>query len=336
MRGEWIDETQLAGIKNRISARFEQSLPVFTMRKVADLGISRPEVLALHRRGDVYRIRHGAYCLSEYWEAAQSDPSLRRRILALAAMAGMRQPVFGFGPFAAELHELPLPPGAPEFVDLVRDSRRDTRPAQGGVQPRNRLDGVRIISRNLSGEDVTAIAGIPVVGLATAAMTSAVDSDDEYAMALLDAALRSGSSRNDLLEIGARWSSTKGMAAAMRLVDQARAGAESALESISRVRLVDRGLPEPVLQKEFHDRRGFIGRVDMWWPKWRVIGEADGLGKYDDPRVLRMEKIREDRLRALGLRVVRWTWNEIWTHPGDVVSRILAAREGEAVARWAG
>jgi hypothetical protein len=122
------------------------------------------------------------------------------------------------------------------------------------------------------------------------------------------------------------------MVAATRLVDLARDGAESVLESISRVRLCKRGLPEPILQQEFHDQRGFVGRVDMWWPQWRLIGEADGMGKYDDPQDLRREKIREDRLRALGLSVVRWTWNEIWDRPGDVVARLIAAR-AENIAR---
>jgi len=89
-------------------------------------------------------------------------------------------------------------------------------------------------------------------------------------------------------------------------------------------------MPEPELQHEFYDSDGFIGRVDMWWPDFKVIGEADGLGKYDDILDLRAEKIREDRLRRLGLTVVRWTWDEIWSAPREVVARIERGRRNPA------
>ncbi len=336
MGTEWIDDLQLDRARERISREWSDSVPVFSVRSVAALGISRPEILALQRRGHVHKIRHGAYCLSEAWEAGERDSALHRRILAASAMVGMRQPIYACGPFAAELHDLPLPSWQPKIIDLVRDSGRDTRPAQSGVKLRNRLEGVRIVSRNLTGEEVTVVGGIPVVGIAAASMTSVVDMQDEYAVAVLDAALAAGIDMRQLLEVGERWMSTRGMSAAMRMVPMARSGAESPLESISRVRFVRQGLPQPVLQQEFHDGRGFIGRVDMWWPDWRVVGEADGLMKYDDPSVLRMEKVREDRLRALGLSVVRWTWDEIWKSPDDVVARILTARASDASRRWAG
>jgi very-short-patch-repair endonuclease len=74
----------------------------------------------------------------------------------------------------------------------------------------------------------------------------------------------------------------------------------------------------------------------MWWREWCVIGEADGLGKYDYIAVLRREKVREDRLRALGMTVVRWTWDEMWNAPGDVVARILAAKSLRSRSRNAG
>lgn len=336
MGKEWIDDLQLDQARERISQEWSDSVPVFSIRSVAALGISRPEILALQRRGHVHKIRHGAYCLSEAWQAGECDSTLHRRILAASVMVGMRQPIYACGPFAAELHGLPLPSWQPKFIDLVRDSGRDTRPAQSGVKHRNRLDGIRIVSRNLTGEEVTVIGGIPVIGIAAASMTSVVDMPDEYAVAVLDSALAAGVDTRQLLDIGERWTSTRGMSAAMRTVPMARMGAESPLESISRVRFVRLGLPEPVLQQEFHDGRGFIGRVDMWWPDWQVVGEADGLMKYDDPSVLRMEKVREDRLRALGLSVVRWTWDEIWKSPGDVVARILTARSLDATQRWAG
>jgi hypothetical protein len=77
------------------------------------------------------------------------------------------------------------------------------------------------------------------------------------------------------------------------------------------------GFPKPELQRSFSDARGRIGYVDFAWPDFRIIGEADGDAKYLDAalrgrrtaeRVVLDEKIREDRLRALGWTVVRWRW----------------------------
>jgi hypothetical protein len=84
------------------------------------------------------------------------------------------------------------------------------------------------------------------------------------------------------------------------------------------------GLPAPILQKEFRDGAGLIGYVDFWWPEFELIGEFDGLGKYTRTEMLAgrspaevviAEKVREDRLRALGPRVVRWGWESAISPP---------------------
>lgn len=112
---------------------------------------------------------------------------------------------------------------------------------------------------------------------------------------------------------------------ALDLVDGRR---ESPLESRSFVRLALHGVPLPEPQPTVYDADGLIGRVDGWWPDKATVCEADGRGKYavddwpdlasDDPRdlleqrvtaarrALIREKVREDRLRAAGLEVVRW------------------------------
>jgi hypothetical protein len=56
---------------------------------------------------------------------------------------------------------------------------------------------------------------------------------------------------------------------------------------------------------------------DFWWPETGLVGEFDGRGKYlrdeftrgrTTAEVVLDEKRRENRLRALGLTVVRWEW----------------------------
>lgn len=96
--------------------------------------------------------------------------------------------------------------------------------------------------------------------------------------------------------------------------------AESVGESYSRAAFELLGFGQPVLQHVFHDRDGFIGRADCWWPRQRVVGEFDGKGKYLDAAVrgdlsaeqaVYREKLREDRIRGLGLGFVRWGWADV-------------------------
>lgn len=110
----------------------------------------------------------------------------------------------------------------------------------------------------------------------------------------------------------------------------ARTGSQTPLESISRYRLVRHGIDEPELQVPLHDHDGLIGFADMAWLKLGVIGEADGLAKYESRDDYSREKVREDRIRALGFIVVRWTWDQIIRDTPSVVARI---RHAASIAR---
>lgn len=89
-------------------------------------------------------------------------------------------------------------------------------------------------------------------------------------------------------------------------------------ESLSRVNMRRLRLPAPELQVRFEDGDGEMF-VDFCWPWLQLIGEFDGAGKYTREQmtqgrsvaeVVLDEKRREDRLRALGWRVVRWGWDD--------------------------
>lgn len=108
---------------------------------------------------------------------------------------------------------------------------------------------------------------------------------------------------------------------------------ESAGESYSRAAFEFLGFEQPVLQHVFRDADGFIGRADCWWPRHRVVGEFDGKAKYTDAAVrggesaeetVYREKLREDRIRALGLGFVRWNWADV-ENPDRLRRKLLAA-----------
>ena len=64
---------------------------------------------------------------------------------------------------------------------------------------------------------------------------------------------------------------------------------------------------------------------DFLWPDVMLVGECDGAVKYMDGRSIVEEKQREQVLRDLGYRIVRWLAREIMTRPGLVVARIERA-----------
>lgn len=131
---------------------------------------------------------------------------------------------------------------------------------------------------------------------------------------------------------------------ALDLVDGRR---ESPLESWSFVRLHGRGIAMPIPQAEVFDEDGrFVARVDGWWPEHGTVCEVDGRQKYalganNNPstiagplvqesaeatrRAIVAEKVREDRLRALGLQVVRWGYLDVVRRLSGVVADIEAA-----------
>ena len=78
------------------------------------------------------------------------------------------------------------------------------------------------------------------------------------------------------------------------------------------------------------DRRlsGTEYRVDFYWEEFGVVGEADGLLKYDDDETAgRREKIRELDIEDVDLDVVRWTWDQVWRTPDLVVAKVRRALE---------
>jgi hypothetical protein len=68
----------------------------------------------------------------------------------------------------------------------------------------------------------------------------------------------------------------------------------------------------------------FVGRVDFYWDAFGVVGEADGLAKYESASSRVAEKRREPRLESCGLLVVRWGWDDVWRF--DAVAARLRSR----------
>jgi very-short-patch-repair endonuclease len=86
--------------------------------------------------------------------------------------------------------------------------------------------------------------------------------------------------------------------------------------------MANEGLPEPRLQVVIRDEHGrLVGRVDFLL-SGQLIVEFDGAQKYGEgAEAILAEKVREDRLRARGYRVVRTSWGDL-DHPRATADRI--------------
>lgn len=103
-----------------------------------------------------------------------------------------------------------------------------------------------------------------------------------------------------------------------RALDLVDPRAESVIESLLRLALVHRGIPIADLQFWPSTRR----RVDILLPG-KLILEADG-DQWHDPIA---DAIRDAELRALGYRVLHFTYDQIVNHVDEVVATVLEALE---------
>ena len=132
-----------------------------------------------------------------------------------------------------------------------------------------------------------------------------------------------------MLDERRRWA---GVGGARRVAGFIDGRAESAGESVSRVRCQEFGLPAPTPQLSIYRDMRFVARCDLGWDELGTVGEFDGMIKYEtllEPgesasEVVVREKQREDMLRQLGWQVVRWVWSDL-SQFGPVRDQLLSA-----------
>lgn len=102
-----------------------------------------------------------------------------------------------------------------------------------------------------------------------------------------------------------------------------RFGAESPEETRLRLALVRAGLPEPELNWSLRAQDGgFIARLDLAYPRYRVASEYDGRGHaYDDAQFAR-DADRWDEIRDAGWRLVRILSHHLRPDPGIAVDKV--------------
>jgi hypothetical protein len=289
-------------------------------RNLIDQGYNWVDLRRLQRDGDLVRVRRGAYALGD--KTGEFVEERHRRLILATAPQVQDGAIFSHGS-AAVLHGLPVWSGAVARVHVTRNRRGK------GIK----RSVVHVHGAPLQPSEIVLIDNLPVTSPARTVLDLARTLPMTQAVAAGDRALALGLTREELdagLLAMERW---PGIRAARRVVGFLDGRSESAGESISRVRLVEEGLPRPEPQQEIFGPDGrLVARVDFGWKEHKTVGEFDGKIKYGRllkpgqriEDVIFAEKLREDAVRDLGLQVVRWISQDLY-RPGVLRERVLRA-----------
>ena len=221
--------------------------PVLSRADALAAGLDDRDLARAVRRGELTRIRRGAY----------ADPAAglpRHRALVLVTAPALRDGSVVSHASAAALHGLPLWRVEPDRMQVTRRP-----PGAGSGSARVHLHVAR-----LPDDEVTLVDGVLVTRLARTVVDLARSLPFESAVIAADAALASGEvSREDLGACRVRMGPVPGSRRGARVLAFADGRSESAGESHSRVVLHRLGLSRPELQLEVRDREGqLLGRCD--------------------------------------------------------------------------
>lgn len=280
--------------------------------------------------GDLVQVRRGVYVGAAWWPEDAAGQHISR---ARAEIAVHPEAVISHGS-AAQLLGLPTP-GFDRWEDGVvsvtlppsgNSARSPLAVHHTGPLPpdqvRRDAEGYRMTTAPRTAVDLGADLALPealvivdaAARLTCASMVSGVRRRDYANPRLVRAAL-------ELYEQAARTVRATRLTPALSLADPAR---ESAAESLSAGHLHLAGIPAPRVQAEIRTPRGSVF-PDFLWEETKLIGEVDGAVKYASADAYVLEKEREQLLRDLGYRIVRWLAKEIMLTPAVVVERVARA-----------
>ncbi|MBN9140762.1 MAG: hypothetical protein J0H23_08040 [Micrococcales bacterium] len=288
----------------------------------ARVGSDIRELTRAVERGELVKLRRGAYIPAALWEAA--DERTRHLWRAEAASHDARQELPFAGATAATIWGMWLH-SHPEEVTFL-----DRWKGGGRSEP-----GVRRITAAAAGAGLRRIEGRLVTDVARTAIDVARAADFARAVGTLDWALWRRNphrvSRERLAEELRKLPGTMRRRFVERAIVFASPLSDSYAESYTRALMFELGYELPELQVEFPHSTG-VYAVDFCWRARRVIAEFDGFGKYLDPalnkgdpaRTVLAEKLREDHLRGQGYAVIRLYWSDLM-NPAALIAKLDAA-----------
>ena len=241
-------------------------------------------------------------------------PSLRALTRVRAALLVHPSGAVASCSSAARVLGAPVPTEAVEHVTVAHPDQRRRRP------------GIRCHVAALDRDEVQVVDGVRV----TAPHRLFLDLADE--LGLVDLVVvgdwllsRHQVTRASLTAYcaGAR---TRGSSQARQAAALVRDRVESPMETRLRLLLVLAGLPEPDVNRELRDERGFLlARLDLCWPGLRVAVEYDGRQHLTSTSQWERDVERRNDLTAAGWLLVSVTASGVYRTPEDTVARVADA-----------
>jgi hypothetical protein len=284
--------------------------------------------------GELTRLASGVYLPTRVWDQLDADVHYLARLHAASVHLGDGRVHSHLS--AAALWRLPMVDRWPTKSHVIA-----AHSSSGFVRAHHVIhsDGIPHSRDAIDGLEVTPLART-VVDVARTQLLSVAVAMADHALSIKPRGALSvyaeTPTRDSLMMEAARHGSPRGSRKCEVALDLADGLSGSPGESVSRVAMHVLGVPPPALQQRFVDARGDMF-ADFWWEEFNLVGEFDGLGKYLRPEMLHgrttaqavvAEKKREDRIRALGPKVVRWDWPIARSLPQ------LEATLREAGLRW--
>lgn len=300
-------------------------------------GLTPKQLAAKCSSGALVRIRHGAYVDRTSWQALKEWERHRVRVSAAAEML-MAPTVFGRHS-AASVWKIPTIGRRHPVCALT--TQNDGGRSRAGIKRHYAAPaGLEVVRRE----------GLLVTGRVRTALDLAAFTPFAEAVVPLDHVLKADHVQGlpaltkDTLLAGIDGNYTAAAERRIRVaVDFADALSGSAGESYGRALMWIAGFEPPALQHEIRDHSGTAGYTDYYWDSARLAGEFDGVVKYLKPEYLKGrtpsqavvdEKLREDRIRASGIGVVRWVWADLMA-AGQLERKLVAAGVPRRRARTA-
>ncbi len=191
---------------------------------------------------------------------------------------------------------------------------------------------------HLDADDASLVVGIPTTSVErTVIDLAAVEPPRVVEQAMEDALRTRRCAVEDIVDRFVRLPTRgrRGSTAVRRLLEE-RTGEYVPTDSDFELRvaslLVDAGLPAPTRQHRVRLPGGTEVRLDLAWPRLRVVVECDGVYDHGTTVQLRWDDARQNELVLLGWTVLRFTWTHLVTRPDWVVAQVRAALAAAAAA----
>ncbi|MBM0256213.1 type IV toxin-antitoxin system AbiEi family antitoxin domain-containing protein [Micromonospora sp. 4G55] len=272
---------------------------VVTVAQALAAGYSRDRIRHLCRSGRWLRVARGCFV-----PASEVSGDALRRARIWAAVTSLGAGAFVVLDTAAELHRIGgLRPTSAIHVSVPVDRPRPQRPTDPALV---------VHQLTVDRGDTCRVAGVPATTPLRTLADVILRADRYAAVSALDSGLhRQLVTGADLSSIPALIAGRRGAVAARSHLAEADGRAQSPLETRTRLRCVDGGVPPDALQLEVRDHDGYLlGIGDLGWRAARLIAEADGHDPHRTPQAVYEDRARQNRLINAGWRILRFTWSD--------------------------